>query len=71
MLEINRSLYLKSSHREAYRLGNGPIKTENFETLRNDIWAVMLLLAQEARCRAEVVYEPHIIPALGNRGVQR
>jgi N-formylglutamate deformylase len=71
MLEINRSLYLKPSHRKAYRLGNVPIKTANFETLRNDIWAVMLLLAQEVQCRAEVVYEPHIIPVVGNRGVQR
>ncbi len=51
MLEINRRLYLKPSHREAYRLGNVPIKTANFETLRNDIWADMLLLAQEAQCR--------------------
>ena len=54
MLEVNRRLYLKPACREAYRLGNIPIKTYNFETLRNDIWAVMLLLAEEARCRAGV-----------------
>jgi N-formylglutamate deformylase len=51
MLEINRRLYLKPACRDAYRLGNVPIKTAKFEPLRNDLWTVMLLLAQEAQCR--------------------
>jgi hypothetical protein len=51
MLEINRNLYLKPFYREAYRLDDVPIKTANFDILRNDIWAVMLLLAQGAQSR--------------------
>lgn len=52
MLEINRRLYLKPACRATYRPGKVPIKTAKFETLRKDIWTVMLLLAQEARCRS-------------------
>ena len=70
MLEVNRRLYLKPSRRDVYQLGDVPIKTSNFETLRNDIWTVMLLLAEEAQCRAEVAHEPHKIPALDGKGVQ-
>jgi len=52
MLEINRGLYLKPACREVYRLGDVPVKTPDFEALRNDIWAVMLLLVREVQCRA-------------------
>jgi N-formylglutamate deformylase len=51
MLEINRRLYLKPAGRDCYRLGNVPVKTDKFERLRNDIWAIMLLLAEEMQCR--------------------
>jgi N-formylglutamate deformylase len=70
MLEVNRRLYLEPAYRDAYRLGSVPIKTVNFERLRNDIWTVMLLLSQEAQCRTGVVCEPHNIPALDKKGVQ-
>lgn len=53
MLEINRRLYLKSASREACRLGNTPIKLAGFDAVRNDIWVVMLCLAQEAASRLE------------------
>ena len=66
MLEINRRLYLKPVCRDAYRLGNVPIKAAKFETLRNDLWTVMLVLAQEAQCRAGAPYEPHQILSLSH-----
>jgi len=49
MVEINRRLYLKPAGREVYRVGNVPIKLGSFEGLRNDIWSVMLSLAQHAQ----------------------
>ena len=52
MIEINRRLYLKPTSRDAYQLGNVPIKLGSFEKLRNDIWSIMLALAQEAECRS-------------------
>ena len=70
MLEINRRLYIKWDCREAYRLGNAPIKTHHFENLSNDIWTVILLLAEEAQCRAGLAYETHATPAWGSKGVQ-
>ena len=66
MLEINRRLYLKPVCRDAYRLGNVPIKTAQFEALRNDLWTVMLLLAQEAQCGAGAFYESHQILSLSH-----
>jgi N-formylglutamate deformylase len=66
MLEINRRLYLKPACRDAYRLGNVPIKTAKFETLQNDLWTVMLLLAQEAQCRAGAPCESHQILSLSH-----
>jgi N-formylglutamate deformylase len=53
MLEVNRGLYLKPACGEEYRLDSMPIKTVSFEKLRNDVWAAMLLLAQETHCRAK------------------
>jgi N-formylglutamate amidohydrolase len=55
MLEINRRLYLKPAGRDVYRLGDVPVKLTAFEHLRNDIWSIMLLLAQEMQCRARAV----------------
>ena len=54
MIEINRRLYLKPASREAYRLGNVPIRLGSFDRLRNDIWSVILSLAQETECRRAV-----------------
>lgn len=54
MIEINRRLYLKPASREAYRLGNVPIRLRSFDRLRNDIWSVILSLAQETECRRAV-----------------
>jgi N-formylglutamate amidohydrolase len=52
MLEVNRRLYLKPAARDVYRLGNVPIKLGRFDNVRNDIWSIVLLLAQEADCRS-------------------
>ncbi|RLA50430.1 MAG: hypothetical protein DRR42_13150 [Gammaproteobacteria bacterium] len=71
MLEINRRLYLNPSCREDYRLGSVPIKTTNFENLRSDVWAVMLLLAQEAHCRAGIDYGSVEMTNLVGKGVQK
>ena len=49
MIEINRRLYLRPASRECYRLGNTPVRLGSFDTLRNDIWSVMLTLAQHAQ----------------------
>lgn len=49
MLEVNRRLYLKPASRDVYRLGNVPLKLASFEGLRNDIWSIMLSLAQHAQ----------------------
>lgn len=70
MLEVNRRLYMKPVCREASRPGNVPNKTDHFETLRNNIWTVILLLAEEAQCRAGVACETHTTPAWGSKGVQ-
>jgi hypothetical protein len=51
MVEINRKLYLKPASRDVHRLGNVPIKLGSFEGLRNEIWSVMLSLAQHAQVR--------------------
>jgi len=51
MLEINRRLYLKTVKSSAYGPGNTPIKLGRFDTVRNDIWSIMLLLAHEAACK--------------------
>jgi N-formylglutamate amidohydrolase len=51
MIEINRRLYLKPAARECYRSGNLPIKLGSFEGLRNDIWSIMLSLAEHAQVR--------------------
>jgi hypothetical protein len=49
MIEINRRLYLMPASRECYRLGNTPVRLGSFEKIRNDIWSVMLTLAQLAQ----------------------
>ncbi len=54
MIEINRRLYLKPANRECYRLGNVPVRLGSFDRLRNDIWSIILHLAQEAECRGAV-----------------
>jgi hypothetical protein len=54
MIEINRRLYLKPAGRDAYRPGNAPIRLCSFDALRNDIWSIMLSLAQAAECRRSV-----------------
>jgi N-formylglutamate amidohydrolase len=54
MLEINRRLYLKPAVREMYRDGDLPIRLGGFDALRNDIWSVVLLLAQEMVCKGSV-----------------
>ena len=52
MVEINRRLYLKPANRDVYRLGNVPIKLGRFDKVKSDIWSIVMLLAQEAECRA-------------------
>ena len=51
MIEVNRRLYLKPAPREAYRLGNTPIKLNQFDKVKNDLWSVALRLAQSMSCR--------------------
>jgi N-formylglutamate amidohydrolase len=51
MVEINRRLYLRPASRDVYRLGNVPIKLGSFDGLRNDIWSVILFLAQHTQVR--------------------
>jgi len=51
MVEINRRLYQQPVVREAFRLGNIPIKLPQFEALKNDIWSVMLALSQLTKCK--------------------
>jgi N-formylglutamate amidohydrolase len=51
MLEINRKLYLKPAVREAYRDGDLAIRLPGFDQVKNDIWAVMLRLAEQLVCR--------------------
>ena len=51
MIEVNRRLYLKPAAREAYRLGNTPIKLGSFDSLKVDIWSVVLSLVQVIACR--------------------
>jgi N-formylglutamate deformylase len=51
MLEINRRLYLKQVVRENVRSGDAPVTLSSFDTVRNDIWSIMLLLAHESNCR--------------------
>ena len=53
MIEINRRLYLKPASRDAYRLGNVPTRLDSFDRLKNDIWSIILRLAQEAESRAK------------------
>ena len=52
MLEINRRLYLKPVNRDVYQLGDVPIKLGRFDKVKSDIWSIVVLLAQEADCRA-------------------
>ena len=52
MIEINRRLYLEPASLNAYRPGSVPIKLGCFDRLRNDIWSIMLSLAQAAQCQA-------------------
>ena len=51
MIEINRRLYLQPFSRDVYRLGNVPLKLAKFELVRNDIWSIVLSLAQMLTCR--------------------
>ena len=51
MIEVNRRLYLKPASRDVYRLGNVPLKLGSFEGFRNDIWSIMLSLAQHVQVR--------------------
>ena len=53
MLEINRRLYLEPTPLDAYPLKSTPLKSAGFHQVQNDIWAVMLGLAQEATHRLE------------------
>ena len=71
MLEVNRRLYLKPACMEDCQLGSVPLKTANFENLRNDVWAVMLLLAQEAQCLAGEAYGSVGLAKLVSKGVQK
>ena len=49
LIEVNRRLYLKPASRDVYRLGNVPLKLGSFEGFRNDIWSIMLSLAQHVQ----------------------
>jgi N-formylglutamate deformylase len=53
MLEINRRLYLEPTPPNTYQPISTPMKLAGFQAVQNDIWAVMLSLAQEASHRLE------------------
>ncbi|MEP6389010.1 MAG: N-formylglutamate amidohydrolase [Halioglobus sp.] len=53
MIEINRRLYLEPVQPISNDPNSRPLKSADFETVRNDIWAAMLSLAQEASHRLE------------------
>jgi N-formylglutamate deformylase len=62
MVEINRRLYMESGESDADRLGNLPIRLDGFESLKNDIWSVVLKLAHEMTCKLPVI--PPTLPPL-------
>ena len=53
MIEINRRLYLEAVQPITAESNSPPMKSAEFETVRNDIWASMLSLALEASHRLE------------------
>lgn len=53
MIEINRRLYLEPVQPISNRPNSPPMKSAEFETIKNDIWAAMLGLALEASHRLE------------------
>ena len=54
MLEINRRLYLEPVQQTLNDPCSPPMKSAEFQTIKNDIWAAMLRLAQEASNRLEL-----------------
>lgn len=58
MIEVNRRLYLKPSTRDAYRLGNMPIKSANFARVKADLWSVVLNLASNMTHRTPCSSRP-------------
>lgn len=54
MIEVNRRLYLEPSQPNSTGPDTPPKKSAGFQTIRNDIWAAVLSIAQEASHRLEI-----------------
>ena len=54
MIEINRRLYLEPAQHDSSGSSSPPMKSAGFQTIKSDIWAAMLGIAQEACHRLEL-----------------